>query len=72
MLSLGVFGLILFGLLALVVGLSLGLPPILFLGDGLSGLVLGIAILIFSPKFKQLSKRKMTQYQTDKKWPRLS
>lgn len=56
MLNLGAFGLILFGLLALVVGLSLGLPPIVFLVDGLSGLVLGITILFFSSKFKRLSK----------------
>jgi len=56
MLSLGAFGLILFGLLALVAGLYLGLPPIVFLGDGLSGLVLGIAILFLSSKLKQLSK----------------
>lgn len=56
MLSLGAFGLILFGLLALVAGLYLGLPPIVFLGDGLSGFVLGIAILFLSSKLKQLSK----------------
>lgn len=56
MLSLGAFGLILFGLLTLVAGLYLGLPPIVFLGDGLSGLVLGIAILFLSSKLKQLSK----------------
>ena len=52
MLNLGAVGLILFGLLALTIGLYIGLPPIVYLGDGLSGLVLGICILIFSSKSK--------------------
>ena len=56
MLNLGMLGLILFGLLALIIGFSLGLPPIVYLGDGLSGLVLGIAILIFSSKPRQSLK----------------
>jgi len=50
MLNLGAFGLILFGLMAFIFGLSIGLPLIVYLGDGLSGLVLGLAILIFSFK----------------------
>jgi len=53
MLNLGAFGLILFGLFALILGLSIGLPPIVYIGDGLSGLVLGIVILILSSKSKQ-------------------
>jgi hypothetical protein len=53
MLYLAAFGLILFGILALVLGFSIGLQPIIYLGDGLSGLVLGIAILFFSSKSKQ-------------------
>lgn len=56
MLNLGAFGLILFGLLALVLGFFIGLSPIVYIGDGLSGLVLGIVILIFSSKFKQAQK----------------
>ncbi len=56
MLNLGTFGLILFGLLTLIIGFSLGLPPIVYLGDGLSGLVLGISILFFSSKLKQALK----------------
>ena len=56
MLNLGAFGLISFGLLALVIGLFTGLPPIVYLGDGLPGLVLGGAILIFSSKPKQALK----------------
>jgi hypothetical protein len=56
MLCLGVVGLILFGLLALILGFSLGLPVIVYIGDGLSGLVLGIVILIFASKAKQTLK----------------
>lgn len=55
MLNLGAFGLILFGLLAFITGISIGLPLAVYLGDGLSGLVLGIAVLIFSSKSKQLN-----------------
>jgi len=53
MLYLGAFGLILFGLLALILGVSISLPPIVYLGDGLSGLILGIVILFSSSKSKQ-------------------
>jgi uncharacterized membrane protein YuzA (DUF378 family) len=53
MLYLGAYGLILFGLSALVLGNSLGMPTIVYLGDGLSGLVLGAAILFFASKSKQ-------------------
>ena len=56
MLNLGAFGLILFGLLALILGLSIGLPLIVYIGDGLSGLVLGIVILVFSSRSKQALK----------------
>jgi hypothetical protein len=52
MLNLGAYGSILFGLLALIIGFSIGLPPLVYLGDGLSGLVLGVAVLIFSKKDK--------------------
>lgn len=53
MLSLAAFGLVLFGVLALILGLSLKLPPIVYIGDALSGLVLGIAVLILSSRAKQ-------------------
>lgn len=54
MLDLGAFGLILFGLLALIMGIAIGLPFIVYVGDGLSGLVLGIVIVISSSKSKRL------------------
>jgi hypothetical protein len=57
MLNLGAFGLILFGLLALILGLVIGIPPIVYLSDSLTGLVFGVAILIFSAKSKQALKR---------------
>jgi uncharacterized membrane protein YuzA (DUF378 family) len=53
MLHLGAFGLILFGLLALIFGNNLEIPYIVYLGDGLSGLILGAAILFFASKAKQ-------------------
>jgi len=52
MLNLSAFGLIVFGLSALVLGLSNGLSPIIYLGDGLSGVILGSAIFVFSSKPK--------------------
>lgn len=52
MLDLGAFGLMLFGVLVLVMGYSLDLRPVVYLGDGLFGLILGIAI--FSSKTKHL------------------
>jgi FtsH-binding integral membrane protein len=53
MLQLGAYGLILFGLLALFLGNTLGIPSIVYLGDGLSGLILGTAILFFASKAKK-------------------
>lgn len=50
MLNLGAYGLMLFGVLALVAGISVGLHPVIYLGDGLSGLVLGGAMVIFCRK----------------------
>lgn len=50
MLNLGAFGLMLFGLSALIFGFYLGIPAIVYIGDGLSGLVLGIAILVLSSR----------------------
>lgn len=57
MLKLGAFGLLLFGSSALIIGYSNGLPPIIYLGDGLSGVILGLAILIFSCKLKPAQNR---------------
>ena len=53
MLNLGAYGLMLFGVLALLTGISIGLHPVVYLGDGLSGLALGIAMVIFAGKAKQ-------------------
>lgn len=53
MLNLGAYGLILFGLLAMITGTSIGLTPVVYLGDGVSGLILGSAILLFAAKARQ-------------------
>jgi hypothetical protein len=50
MLSLSSYGLIFFGLLALVSGLTAGMSPVIYLGDGLFGLAFGVVILILSSK----------------------
>jgi hypothetical protein len=57
MLNLGAFGLIIFGLLSLIVGMVLDISPIVYAGDSLSGLILGIAVLIFSSKAKSTINR---------------
>lgn len=53
MLNIGAYGLVLFGLLSLSVGLGLGLSPKVYTGDSLSGLILGTAIIVFSSKAKK-------------------
>jgi len=53
MLDLGAYGLIVFGLLALIVGASLGMPCTVFAGDALSGLILGIIIVILASRAKK-------------------
>ena len=53
MLDLGAYGLAIFGLLSLIIGLSLQLPPRLFAGDALSGLILGIVLIMLSSKAKR-------------------
>ena len=53
MLNLGAYGLVLFGLLALILGFTIGIPPIVYIGDVLFGLILGIVILILSSKLKR-------------------
>ena len=55
MLELGTYGLILFGLLSLLVGSSIGLPVIVYLGDSLSGLILGTASTVLAYKLRQAS-----------------
>jgi hypothetical protein len=53
MLDLGAYGLAIFGLLSLVIGLSLKISPIVFAGDAVSGLILGIVIIVLSFKAKR-------------------
>jgi len=53
MLDLGAYGLIIFGLLSLLVGSNTGLPAIVYIGDALSGLILGTIITLFSYKARQ-------------------
>lgn len=53
MLDLGAYGLAIFGLLSLVIGLSLEISPRVFAGDALSGLILGIVIIVLSSKAKR-------------------
>ena len=53
MLNLGAYGLIIFGLLSLLVGVSLEISPKVYAGDFLSGLILGIVIIILSSKAKR-------------------
>jgi hypothetical protein len=53
MLDLAAYGLTLFGLLSLIVGSSLEVPLRVFAGDSLSGLVLGIMIIVLSIKVKR-------------------
>ncbi len=56
MLNLGAFGLILYGVLALTLGISIGLPSIVYLGDGLSGLILGVGILFFASRATRVAE----------------
>ncbi len=53
MLDLGAYGLTIFGLLSLITGLSLEISPKVFTGDSLSGLILGIIIIVLSSKAKR-------------------
>lgn len=53
MLDLGAYGLIVFGLLSLIVGLSIGISPKVYIGDASSGLILGIIIAVLSAKAKK-------------------
>lgn len=53
MLNIGAYGLVLFGLLSLIMGVGLGISPKAYTGDFLSGLVLGVSIIVFSSKAKR-------------------
>ena len=55
MLELGTYGLILFGLLSLFIGSSIGLPLVVYIGDTLSGLILGTLSSVFSYKLRHSS-----------------
>lgn len=44
------FGLMAYGLLCVIVGLIVGMFPVIFLGDGLFGIILGVVIVILSAK----------------------
>ena len=57
MLKLAAYGLIIFGLMSLITGLSLGMPLHVYAGDTLFGLVLGILITV-------LSSQKEDQFST--------
>lgn len=48
MLDLGAYGLIFFGLLCLILGISLDMSLKLYIGDALFGLILGVLIVILS------------------------
>ncbi len=56
MLNLGAFGLILYGILAFTLGISIRLPPMVYLGDGLSGLALGIGILFLASRANRVAE----------------
>ena len=53
MLYLGAYGLIIFGLLALILGFTIDVSPIVYIGDALFSLVLGIIIVTLSSKCKK-------------------
>jgi len=55
MLKLGAYGLIIFGLLSLILGVTLEMPPKVYIGDALSGLILGIVIIILSFRVQESS-----------------
>ena len=53
MLDLAAYGLVVFGLLSLIVGLSLGMPWKVFIGDALSGLILGGIVIALASRAKK-------------------
>jgi hypothetical protein len=58
MLNLAAYGLVVFGLLSLILGLSLKMSPIVYLGDAIFGIVLGIVIAVLSSKAQRAIKAK--------------
>ena len=57
MVRLGAYGLIIFSLLAFGIGINLKLSPIVYMGDFLGSLILGIAIIILLPKTQSTVSR---------------
>lgn len=53
MLYLGAYGLIAFGILSFILGIVLNIPRIIFLGDAIFGILIGIIIIILSSKAKK-------------------
>jgi FtsH-binding integral membrane protein len=53
MLELGGYGLLIFGLLALITGASAGITLIVYFGDGIFGVILGTLISILSLKLRK-------------------
>ena len=53
LLSLGAYGLIIFSLLSLFAGVSLDLSPKIYVGDFLSGFILGCVIITLSSKVRK-------------------
>ncbi len=53
MLNLAAIGLIVFGVISFLLGFNIGVQPIVYVGDALSGVILGMIIWIFSSKEKQ-------------------
>lgn len=56
MLNLGAYGLIVFGLLCLILGLSMKISLTVFLGDALFGITLGIVIVFLASRAQRISK----------------
>ena len=55
MLNLGAYGLIVFGLLALILGLNLNISLTVFLGDAIFGIALGSVIVFLSSRAQRIS-----------------
>jgi hypothetical protein len=53
MVYLGAYGLIVLGLLELILGLTIDISPIVYIGDAFFALILGIIILVLSLKCKK-------------------
>ncbi|MFH2046773.1 MAG: hypothetical protein ABIK92_16700 [Pseudomonadota bacterium] len=56
MLNLGAYGLMVFGLLSLILGLSLEMSLKIYLGDAIFGIALGLIVAILSRRAQEISK----------------